>query len=357
MLILWFILHYIIAVIVFMIIWEILELDINDFVWALLLLIGFYWYRIATSHIRHYQANEIGNTMNKIFDDQSTLDMDEKIIWTMQKLTKNAEEKYNGNEKELTQMLREAFKKNFYNWTEEQTQESFPSEEKIEESIYAILASLIVNDLELWNIHSPLWKFEYYSFLLFYFLEKLLELWYYEDESELLDTVKWLQIDGWAGFIDMVYERKKYKDEYLEDEKVETWWNEFKNKGKVWNNLTNNLTELASYLYQKIEEKDFDDIIKIAENLDGKSLISSIEDKHLRDFYSIVFWIAYQEKWIYSVSEVYFEKFMADIDLDAEQIQKIENSDIKDIDMYKLWVLMNSLDDIGFELNIDRYRS
>lgn len=159
--------------------------------------------------------NEVSNmALKKIFEDQKQLDMDEKILKTTLKILSLAQKKYNKQEEELTTKLYKLFERNLYHWTKEQIKASFPTDDKIEESVYALLGSLIINDLEIWDIHFPLWKFDYYSFLLFHFLDKLLEFGYYDNEDEMLDIIKNLQFDSGAGYINMIHERQKYVKKY-----------------------------------------------------------------------------------------------------------------------------------------------
>jgi len=59
MIIIWFILHYIIAIIIFAIIWTMLELNINIFLWGFLLLITFYILRIFLKSSQSKQEGKI----------------------------------------------------------------------------------------------------------------------------------------------------------------------------------------------------------------------------------------------------------------------------------------------------------
>lgn len=79
--------------------------------------------------------------------------------------------------------------------------------------LYNNFLELIVNNLEIENIHSPLWKFEYYTFLLNYFADELKEIWELNEE-DIENYFSGLQIDGWGGYTNMLHEREKYLKDY-----------------------------------------------------------------------------------------------------------------------------------------------
>lgn len=370
MILIWFILHYIIAVVIFAIIGVWLELDINIFFWGFVLLVGFYCYRVMTAKIRYQNTSWINKTINKIFEDQKMLDMDEKIISTTLRALNYANNAYNGNENELKDKLFKQFSHNLYSGTKEETKADFPSEDKIEEGVYAILASLIINELEFWNIHSPIWKFEYYSFLLFHFLDKLLELGYYDDEAEMLEIIKSLRFDGWGGYINMLHEREKYLKEYKsytdieDDDEIEQephsndeenesedeynfpeWEEDFKNElyyETCW--IQDEINELEDL----VNAKKYKNAIELNKSF-NKSFHNYIKDWYINEDYYLITGIAHQETWDKDKADEYFDKYLDNIYISPEILNECEEKGIYHIQDVKLYTLENEIKE-KFEL-------
>lgn len=307
---------------------------------------------------------------------------------------------YNWNEEELTNILYKEFEVNLHKASMEQIKEDFvnidnildinysPDIKKMEIWIYSILSSIIINSLMYWNIHSPLWKFEYYKFLLFYFLIKLVELWYYKNKDEMLEVLRNIDIDFWWWNVSLINEREDFLDEY-------GYWDDFNEENiNIFNtnNINNkpikdilpqeeyedfqesitkaeeNINEMLKLdeekkdillkdMLNKVLNKEYDVIIDLdnGQHLQ-KYLVETNNTKDLAEYYLLV-WASYQEVWNLDLANMCFDIFLNNISLDNNIIQTFEKEGIDKISAIKMMILIKRLQDLGlsYKMNSKEY--
>lgn len=357
-------LHYIIAVLVFAFVNIELNFDISIWLGGFLLLAGFYLYRLAKTKINYFNSVDY----QKPKDD----DLIKKVNKQAKEILNNIQWKYWHIDEELTEKLYKIFESNLLKAPKESIKKDFWSDRDIQIWIYSILSTIIIEDLYRWNNNSPLWKFEYYRFLLFNFLDKLLELWYYENEEEIYDFLKDINIDYLQSFVNLWSEREKYLDKNLkseqiipkqekddddEDESEENDLSKYRYheydvylNWDYWYYEENWVEDEMWYLEQLTEEKKYEEVIELFSDV-SQDFIKYIEESHFSyEDYILPLAIAYQETWNLNKADKYFNKYINRAVIWEDIVKEWKKKWMYHIDNLKL---LDLIDTLNFKFNID----